>query len=201
MIYPSGDPTVILNETLATPLGATHVHVAHPRERAFLAFDGDLLHGVLPGPFARARGGGGGDARDAAGGAPAQQRLTLLIAWYGEHTRDGAKRARLGAQGAVPRPSRSQTWPRDLELTEDEREMDSAGTRRAAVPHRVPLPRVAAAWAAVPPPADGGATAVEAPTSLRQHFFLHEANEVSDRLREEHGIGGSWDSRTAKRRR
>jgi len=31
-----------------------------------------------------------------------------------------------------------------------------------------------------------------APSTLRQHFFLHSAGEVGDRLRSEHGIGGTW---------
>ena len=71
-----GDPTLILDETLDQPLGGSRAHVAHPHAGSFLAFDGELLHGVLPGAFAHR-----------SGAAPAPQRLTLLIAWYVAHPR------------------------------------------------------------------------------------------------------------------
>ena len=119
-----GDPTIVLDETIDKPLGAQRVFAAHPRERSFLAFDGRLLHGVLPGPFAH------GAPR-----GPPQPRLTLLIAWYCEPTavaispgasaRAGAKLgAQYGAQSRVPRASRHQTWPSDLEMRPEELALD-----------------------------------------------------------------------------
>ena len=195
-----GDPTIVLDETLDRPLGASRARLVHPRARAFLAFDGDLLHGVLPGPFAPAsRAAAAGDAPVGNGGAPAQ-RLTLLIAWYAEHTRAAAKRVRLGAQAAVPRPSRSQTWPRDLELRPDEHAMDH-GDAWSRLPARAPVPTASPVWAPVPR-RDAGrgrhGASLDAPTAVRQHFFMRSATEVGDRLREEHGIGGSWAAGKAK---
>ena len=211
-----GDPTIILDETLQTPLSATRAFLAHPEAGSFLAFRGDLLHGVLPGPFAHDAHAGAPAGAPAGGrrthrahatagpsGAVVAPRLTLLVAWYDEHTKSGAKRARLGAQASVPRPSRSQTWPRDLEVTEEERRLDAdagaasgaeragGGARQVAVPQATPV------WTQVPPlpsrqQQQQQQAGLTAPASLRQHFFLHEANEVGDRLRAEHGLGGSW---------
>ena len=48
-------------------------------------------------------------------------------------------------------------------------------------------------WATVPQAAKQDAEEVLcAPDAPRQHFFLHEKGEVGDRLKAEHGIGGSW---------
>ena len=52
----------------------------------------------------------------------------------------------------------------------------------------------------------GVLAALPPPSWPRQHFFLHSATEVGDRLRAEHGIDGSWANqgearRTRKRRR
>lgn len=208
-----GDPTIVLEEGLSSPLSAKKAHLVHPRERAFLAFDGELLHGVLPGPFnaapekAAAQRGGPKASRQAATPAPeaAAQRLVLLIAWYTEPTRTaGGKRAKLRAQSSVPRPSRSQTWPRDLELRPNERALEPAGgaSKGGGAARRVAVPSASPAWSAVPPLASserkrkgqaegesGGAA-----LSVRQHFFLHSAGEVGERLRAEHGIGGSWSA-------
>ena len=127
-----GDPTIVLDETIDKPLGAQRVFAAHPRERSFLAFDGRLLHGVLPGPFAH------GAPR-----GPPQPRLTLLIAWYCEPTaaaispgasaRAGAKLgAQYGAQSRVPRASRHQTWPSDLEMRPEELALDDEACMASA---------------------------------------------------------------------
>ena len=189
----AGDPTLVLEETIDSPLEASAAHIVHPRLRDFLTFDGELLHGVLPGPFAHA---------GSKSGAP-EQRLTLLVAWYAEHTRTGAKRKRLGAMGSVPRPSRSQTWPRDLELTPDELAFDAPAEHksgRAAAAQRLTVPRVSPAWVEVERAADADRVdALTPPASARQHFFLQCASEVADRLREEHGIGGTWTDGAAKR--
>jgi len=47
-----GDPTLVIDETLDAPLGGRTAYCANPLPRSFMAFDGRLLHGVLPGPFA-----------------------------------------------------------------------------------------------------------------------------------------------------
>ena len=286
-----GDPTIVLDETIDDPLGASKAYCAHPECGAFLTFRGDLLHGVLPGPFARAEGhdegraaaghaeghgdghgeghgggnggrGGGKRAREGVGGraeggkatkrppkeedhekseagpslATAQtgQRLTLLVAWYAERTAGAAKRSRLGAQSGIPRPSRSMTWPRALELTaeeeEEEEELANAQDARTCAVQQVRLPEASPVWVRVGRPgepmaaADRTAVAAEAaavaresmsatvlrggelhgelaaPTSLRQHFFLHSAGEVGDRLKAEHGIGGSWGRKGSRRK-
>jgi len=65
----------------------------------------------------------------------AQTRLTLLIAWYNEPTAvelmnaGGSSRGSgpsLAAQCRVPRATRAQTWPADLEMTDEEVALDSA---------------------------------------------------------------------------
>ena len=131
-----GDPTIVLDETIDKPLGAQRVFAAHPRERSFLAFDGRLLHGVLPGPFAL------NTTRGAPRGPP-HPRLTLLIAWYCEPTAvaisgnislgaSASAGAKLGAQSRVPRASRHQTWPSDLEMRPEELALDDEACKAAA---------------------------------------------------------------------
>ena len=83
-----GGPTVVLDQT---PEGgpAMRAWAVHPAEGRFLAFSGNLLHGVLPevSPGAAASGGGAGET----GGlepAPTSAleggswRTTLIIAWW-----------------------------------------------------------------------------------------------------------------------
>ena len=112
---------------------------------------------------------------------------------YAEHTRQHAgKRRRLGALAAVPRPSRAHTWPRDLELTAEETAADPEEKEQAQRARRVEVPHAAPAWAEVTPPPCAANEPAE--LDLRQHFFLRRAGEVGERLREEHGLGGSWDS-------
>lgn len=210
VVYLSGgaDPTVVLDETLDAPLSAASARVAHPSPRSFLAFRGDLLHGVLPGPFAHHR----ADSVGGAGGAgnpapPPPPRLTLLIAWYSEHTKGAARRSRLAAQSAVPRPTRSQTWPLHLPLTEEETTLHEGARREAAArggkarrPAQLRVPVATPAWTAVPPP-DGCAPPLAPPAELRQHFFLQRAGEVGERLQAEHGVGGSWGAAATARGR
>ena len=265
-----GDPTVVLDETLDAPLSATRAYIAHPRSRSFFTFRGDLLHGVLPGPFAHKQAPAEGEqhereqhappAEEAAARKPTKrtrrsgvtsvtsaasaanaaterfaaegsavaapsQRLTLLVAWYGERTAGRARRSRLGAQSAAPRPSRSMTWPRELEMTAAEQALEAERVGSEGGEHRevtrVAIPQASPVWMRVQrvgepeQPVDVAAVVAEARAAassstteekeeeeaeeevlpapcLQQHFFLHSAREVGDRLRAEHGIGGSW---------
>ena len=193
-----GDPTIVLHENMSTPLGARAAYLSHPTAKAFFTFQGDLLHGVLPGPFAHA------DKKQAKedGEVEVKPRLTLLIAWYSEEddedggqasqqARTVSKRQRLlHAQCALPRVTRSVTWPSDLELSDDEMASLASSSSR---PRQVKVPSAAPVWASVPQAAKQDAEEVLcAPDAPRQHFFLHEKGEVGDRLKAEHGIGGSW---------
>ena len=205
------DPTIVIDESLDTPLAGTRALLAHPKAGSFLAFDGELLHGVLPGPFAhraasngasskKARKGGVG-AGEGAGGEGAV-RLTLLVAWYTEHTLSGsgARPQRLGAQSAIPRCTRAQTWPAELEL---DASASANHAQRAQAPKRVRLPEATPVWEPVPPAVATGAgePCLVPPQSVRQHFFLKSKTEVGDRLREEHGVGGTWSKGRKQRRR
>ena len=193
-----GDPTIVLHENMSTPLEARAAYLSHPTAKAFFTFQGDLLHGVLPGPFAHA------DKKQAKedGEVEVKPRLTLLIAWYSEEddedggqasqqARTVSKRQRLlHAQCALPRVTRSVTWPSDLELSDDEMASLASSSSR---PRQVKVPSAAPVWASVPQAAKQDAEEVLcAPDAPRQHFFLHEKGEVGDRLKAEHGIGGSW---------
>ena len=192
-----GDPTIVLHENMSTPLEARAAYLSHPTAKAFFTFQGDLLHGVLPGPFAHA------DKKQAKedGEVEVKPRLTLLIAWYSEdddedgqltsqQARTVSKRRRLlHAQCALPRVTRSVTWPSDLELSEDE--MASLASS-SSQPRQVKVPSASPVWATVPQAAKQDAEVLCAPDAPRQHFFLHEKGEVGDRLKAEHGIGGSW---------
>ena len=196
----------MLDETIDEPLGARRAYVSHPEPRAFMTFDGRLLHGVLPGAFAH--------AGAAAALSRPQQRLTLLIAWYDEPTaphRSG-RRARQGAQGSIPRPTRAHTWPAALELTAEAARADEEGAARRGTPRARGAPHASPVWEEVPKAGPASARAgrkagdeelarLTPPPSLRQHFFLREPDEVSQRLREEHGVGGSWAAPPPKRAR
>ena len=260
-----GDPTIVLDETLDAPLGATvpdltdtlpplpphpphpvtyalalalelmvsaapsqAAYVAHPSCRSFLTFRGDLLHGVLPGQFAhsgRRAARATGRRAEAASPPACAARLTLLIAWYAEPLVTTA-RAHLGGLSSTPRPSRSTTWPRALELTDAELAAEAEHTQAGTEVVELRVPRASPVWAKVPPLETGRAVddvdaaagssdmragcgvlaALPPPSWPRQHFFLHSATEVGDRLRAEHGIDGSWANqgearRTRKRRR
>tara|TARA_B100000524_G_scaffold3490_1_gene2213 strand:- start:1100 stop:1714 length:615 start_codon:yes stop_codon:yes gene_type:complete len=77
-----------------------------------MTFPGEFLHGVLP---TAATSDGASDQVGGARGSGAEQRLTLLIAWYVRATRGvTARRARVGPQALVPRPTRTTTWPSEL---------------------------------------------------------------------------------------
>ena len=93
-----GDPTIVLHENMSTPLEARAAYLSHPTAKAFFTFQGDLLHGVLPGPFAHA------DKKQAKEEGEVKPRLTLLIAWYSEEEDGGeegsqASRLVLSASG------------------------------------------------------------------------------------------------------
>lgn len=213
----------------AAPLGGSAAYCVAPRRGSFLAFDGDLLHGVLPGRYDHAE---RGAAERGGASAASGQRLTLLIAWYTEPLADratrrqgaerggaragqrAAGRRRLGACASVPRPSRSQTWPRELELAPEAAEADAASVSRHGPPSRLPVHRSSGpVWVPVPPralgalsrsarePAAAALPPVEPPEAPRQHFFLHEADEVGKRLRAEHGVGGTWADGGARTKR
>lgn len=219
----AGDPTLILDETLHNPCReASAAYVAHPRERAYLTFEGDRLHGVLPGLFAHAPSSAAGSTSrpSATSSVAAEARVTLLVAWYDRPLQRPTKRPRTGASAraapasAVPRPSRAQTWPCDLELSAAEAAVDAAApaapaagnvaAAAAVTARQLRVPSASPVWDRVPPreatrtsgkgraPEAPSAPLLEPPCSVRQHFFLHRPCEVSERLREEHGIGGSW---------
>lgn len=222
---------------------AARCWLAHPLPRAFLTFPGHLLHGVLPvdapprgAERARAQpsepdtGVGAPGTHRPLSGAADDHRLTLLIAWYGEDARAGpAKHTRgpgnervgrgrrgvpgLGPQSAMPRLSRSTTWPRDLEYGEraasagNSAPSAAGGAPAARVPTQVPVVEVPHAWESVPPsPAPacgpqgmpeqepGGAAEppLEVPRHLEQHFFLRTHADVRERLWREHGLDGEW---------
>ena len=60
----------------------------------------------------------------------------------------------------------------------------------------------ATARSTLPKKEEKGVDRLEVPPSmLRQHFFLHHATEVGDRLKEEHGLGGSWAVQTKRAKR
>ena len=87
---------------------APRAWAVHPEERSVLLFEGDRLHGVLPGHA------DGGDAGER-GGAPRGHRLTLMIGWWGRRrAAAGARASLLGPCGAMPRETRECTWPRLL---------------------------------------------------------------------------------------
>ena len=156
---------------------------------------------------------------------PPAQRLTLLIAWYSEQTQHKTTRKRLGPQSAMPRCTRSQTWPAALQLPPE----GSDEPPPTAAPKRLAVPEASPVWVEVPlatPDADAGrgegqradgdadadadtdpgpdpGPLLAVPPSLQQHFFLRTADDVKDRLYAEHGIGGSWaeEGATAQRRK
>jgi pyruvate/2-oxoglutarate dehydrogenase complex dihydrolipoamide acyltransferase (E2) component len=154
-----------------------------------------------------------------------QQRLTLLIAWYGVDARAAsAKRGRgLGPQGKLPRPSRRVSWPTDLEYTEGEEREHGQGEAQhsshdsVARPRQVPAVCVPHAWEPIPPSdgrTPGAAAAVAAdngigvgvgplqvPSHLAQHFFLRSHDDVRERLLREHGVDGTWAAASRKRSR
>lgn len=200
--------------------------LAHPLERGFFSFPGHLLHGVLPvdappraaagtpplarrgEPRRRAPAEADGWPAPEQPGAAGEQRLTLLVAWYGEDVRSSGSRARgrgLGPQGAVPRPSRRVTWPRDLEMGDERPRVGPPGAARVAAPERaprqVPVVGVAHAWEPLPAPEPTRATApgggangplLEVPCHLDQHFFMRTPDDVRQRLLREHGLDGTW---------
>ena len=210
-----GDPTVVLDQTLGGA-PARRAWVVHPRARSFMVFDGDRLHGVLPG----GRRGGGGEPYESGpdvlnSGLPAAQRLTLLIAWYAEgqpllREASGSKRARaLTARGSIPRPTRSRTWPRALQL-----EADDAASAQAeeAEPAEWRPPAISPAWEDVRPAggpsrvagaaADGARVpADDLEEAYKTHFFLVREDDVERRLWEEHGEDGTYTRASDKRRR
>ena len=164
------------------------------------------------------RGVGGGSVRSSGGvrssgsANQSEQRLTLLVAWYSEPLGGGGRRGggrhggRLAAKSSVPRASRSTTWPNDLCMSEAEKRLDEVATGRAPAAaglRRVPVPQVTSqVWVRVDEGAPGGHGSSEdeprlevPPSMLRQHFFLQQPTEVGDRLKEEHGVGGSWATR------
>jgi hypothetical protein len=216
VVYLAGDasagPTIVFDETLGDGAAvggdaaagggapAARCWLAHPRRGGFLTFPGDRLHGVLP---VEATAG----AAAAADGTSDDQRLTLLIAWYGTDARAAsAKRGRaLGPQGRLPRPTRRVTWPRDL----DGYDRAAAAADAAAPPPReVPLVAVPHAWEPLPPAAAAAAAAaakrppeplLAVPAHLDQHFFLKGPSDVRDRLWREHGVDGSWAQASRER--
>ena len=164
-----------------------------------MTFPGELLHGVLPAACAAAE--------------QPRQRLTLLIAWYSEATQRAVphrSRAGNGPQSAMPRPTRSQTWPASLQCPAQAAAAAASAAPPAAV--RLPVPEASPAWAEIAPGGAGGGAGgggggggrLEVPAGLQQHFFLRRPDDVRARLFEEHGLGGSWVTEVAparKRRR
>ena len=174
-----------------------------------MTFPGELLHGVVPTACAAAGQG--------AAAAQPRQRLTLLIAWYSEATQRAVRhrsRAGNGPQSAMPRPTRSQTWPASLQCPAQAAAAAASAAPPAAV--RLPVPEASPAWAEIAPGEAGGEAGggagggvggggrLEVPAGLQQHFFLRRPDDVRARLFEEHGLGGSWAAEGAparKRRR
>lgn len=170
-----------------------------------MTFPGELLHGVVPTACAAAEQG--------AAAAQPRQRLTLLIAWYSEATQRAVRhrsRAGNGPQSAMPRCTRSQTWPASLQCPAQAAAAAALAAPPAAV--RLPVPEASPAWAEIAPGEAGGGAGggvggggrLEVPAGLQQHFFLRRPDDVRARLFEEHGLGGSWAAEVAparKRRR
>ena len=151
------DPTVVFDETLGGAPAARGWAV-HPRRRSFLAFRGDLLHGVLP-------------SAPRAAAAGAAQRLTLLIAWYAAapaaDAAAGRRAHRLGALSSVPRATRRCTWP-DALRTRAPPAADAAAAPPPAAAVATP-PEMSPVWEAVrPAAAAAAAAAAESRSRCRQ---------------------------------
>ena len=103
-----------------------------------MTFPGELLHGVVPTACATA--------------PQPRQRLTLLIAWYSEATQRAVPlRSRVGngPQSAMPRCTRSQTWPATLQCPAQAAAAAGSTAPPAAV--RLPVPEASPAWAEIAP--------------------------------------------------
>ena len=140
-------------------------------------------------------------------------RLTLLIAWYSEAAGGGRRRRRLGPAACMPRTTRSQTWPAMLAMSA---EVSDGLPVPAPNARELRVRQCSPAWEAIPTAVQGqecskaeravGSTdpALEVPTSLQQHFFMRTVDEVDVRLKEEHGVGGTYTTATdaaSKRRK
>ena len=69
-----GGPSLVTNQTLSSTSLATRAWLAHPQEGRLVAFDGSVLHGVVPGK-------GAGNGR---------RRVTIMFAfWKAIHIRNG----------------------------------------------------------------------------------------------------------------
>ena len=176
-----------------------------------MTFPGELLHGVVPTACATA--------------PQPRQRLTLLIAWYSEATQCAVPlRSRVGngPQSAMPRCTRSQTWPATLQCPAQAAAATGyttplAGSAAPPAAMRLPVPEASPAWAEIAPEiapgeaggeaggggggAAGGGVRLEVPPGLQQHFFLRRPDDVRARLFEEHGLGGSWAAEGAPARK
>lgn len=159
------------------------------------------LHGVLPGEFPSS------SNPPADGDAVADQRLTLLIAWYTSHTKGRVSHTRLSrGQYVVPRVTRSITWPATLQVASVPSRRSTLSTSEIEPLSPVPSQRLrdstgsifhfSPAWERLARNTNGVArksnsTTLEwsEPPSLRLHFFLRHVDDVEKRLQEEHGIG------------
>ena len=144
-----------------------------------LLFEGDRLHGVLPGHA------DGGDAGER-GGAARGHRLTLMIGWWAETPRGaGARASPLGPCGAMPRETRECTWPRLLRAR-DADGPDDVDAGAGVVPREI-----APAWerldddAPAAPPRkrarrdpEPPRVALEAPPSINTHFCVRSLAEL-----------------------
>ena len=71
----NGAPTLVTDQTLDADSVASQAWLCHPAENRLLAFDGKLLHGVVP--FLPTTSAGSTDVED-----PDQYRITIMMGWW-----------------------------------------------------------------------------------------------------------------------
>lgn len=148
----AGGPTLVTQQSLASTALAPHGWLAYPRENRLVAFDGRLLHCVIPGRAAF---------------ATDRRRITVMIAfWRDIRTRDPPAAAH-GASASALGPARSFPDPRAPAAPPWSADFVPLGHSRAAAdasPRPAPVVPVRPVWLRVLP---GGAEASAAAPTAR----------------------------------
>lgn len=127
---------------------------------------------------------------------PAEQRLTLLVAWYAADQmlkRPARLPKGLAARAALPRATRRRTWPAELALQPDDLSSRATDATRAAMSSP---PEVTPAWEDITganvAESDEATLAESLPPGNQTHFFRVHEDDVAQRLEAEHGAGGTY---------
>lgn len=135
-----------------------HAWVAQPVANRVIAFDGGLLHGVLPAAAADRPAGDGEHSEGGGKHGTKPRRLTLMVGWWGPGLRPGRGSAEEAFGPCMVPPWRGGyrgagwSWPDLFAVSAPTQDPDGAGARELS-PWGAPPPRSRSRLASVPGPA------------------------------------------------